>query len=151
MAITDSERHRLHTKLDQVLGEEDAAVLISHLPPSGWSDVARTRDLDQLELRIDARFEAVDHRFEAVDRRFDAVDHRFDAMEARFDAVDARFDAIDKRFQMVDVQFEKHESKFEAALERNLRLQTTRFFIGMGALVTFATAVQAGISQALGG
>ena len=58
MTITDAQRHRLHTRLDQVLGEEDAAVLISHLPPSGWSDVARTRDLDQLEARLEARFEA---------------------------------------------------------------------------------------------
>ena len=49
MSITDAQRHKLHTKLDHVLGEEDAAVLISHLPPSGWSDVVRTRDLDQLE------------------------------------------------------------------------------------------------------
>ncbi len=65
MAITDAERHRLHTKLDQVLGEEDAAVLISHLPPSGWSDVVRTRDLEQLEVRIDARFETMEARFDA--------------------------------------------------------------------------------------
>ena len=58
MAITDAERHRLHTKLDQILGEEEAAILISHLPPSGWSDVARQRDLDELELRLTLRFEA---------------------------------------------------------------------------------------------
>ncbi len=83
MTITDSQRHRLHTKLDEVLGEEDAAVLISHLPPSGWSDVVRTRDLDhlaaqlderlsQIELRMDARFETTDARFETTDARFEA-------------------------------------------------------------------------------
>lgn len=72
MVITDAQRHRLHTKLDQVLGEEDAAVLTSHLPPSGWSDVARTRDLDQLETRLAQRFETMDARFDTLDARFDA-------------------------------------------------------------------------------
>ena len=79
MAITDAERHRLHTKLDQVLGEEDAAVLISHLPPSGWSDVTRTRDLDAFEARIDQRFARVDDRFARVDERFATMEARFDA------------------------------------------------------------------------
>jgi hypothetical protein len=72
MAITDAERHRLHIKLDEVLGEEDAAVLISHLPPSGWSDVARTHDLDQLEARINTQFAVVDERFRTMEARFDA-------------------------------------------------------------------------------
>jgi hypothetical protein len=66
MAITDAERHRLHTKLDQVLGEEDAAVLISHLPPSGWSDVARTRDLEHLADRTEERFATMEARFDAA-------------------------------------------------------------------------------------
>jgi hypothetical protein len=78
MTITDAERHRLHTKLDQVLGEEDAAVLISHLPPSGWSDVARTRDLDELERRMNVRFEATEARFEAtLHRELQAQTTRF--------------------------------------------------------------------------
>ena len=73
MTITDAERHRLHSKLDQVLGEEDAAVLISHLPPSGWSDVARIRDLEQLQEHTDLRFAIVDQRFDTLEARFDAT------------------------------------------------------------------------------
>ena len=94
MSITDAQRHKLHTELDQVLGEEDAAVLISHLPPSGWSDVVRTRDLDQLEARIDAEFQVM-------------------------------------------------RSEFHASLDRALREQTNRFFLGMGAMLSIFTAVQA--------
>lgn len=93
MTITDAERHRLHTKLDQVLGEEDAAVLISHLPPSGWSDVTRTRDLDQLEQRMNLRFQAVDERFDALEQRMDL---RFQATEAR---VDTRIAELGERLQ----------------------------------------------------
>ena len=94
MSITDAQRHKLHTKLDQVLGEEDAAVLISHLPPSGWSDVVRTRDLDQLEARLDAELQVM-------------------------------------------------RSEFNASLDRAMREQTNRFFLGMGAMLSIFTAVQA--------
>jgi hypothetical protein len=69
MAITDAERHRLHTKLEQAIGEEDAAVLMEHLPPSGWSDVVRLKDLEQLEARIDLRFEALEHKLTAAFER----------------------------------------------------------------------------------
>ena len=71
MAITDAERHRLHTKLDEMIGEEDAATLMAHLPPSGWSDVVRTRDLDQFEARMETRFQAIDHRFESLEQRLE--------------------------------------------------------------------------------
>jgi len=47
MAITDTSRHRLHQRLDELLGTENAAVLMEHLPPVGWADVATKRDLDQ--------------------------------------------------------------------------------------------------------
>lgn len=54
MPIEERERHRLHERLDEVLGPEEAVTLMSHLPPVGWGDVARRSDLDQLESRFDA-------------------------------------------------------------------------------------------------
>ena len=123
MANPDAQRHRLHTKLDQVLGEEDAAVLISHLPPSGWSDVARTRDLDLLEARVEARFAAQDER---IDARFAAVDARFDSLEA---VMAARFDASDARS--------------DARLERAMREQLARVLVGMAGMLTIFGTVQA--------
>ena len=69
MAISEIERNHLHNRLNQVLGEEDAAVLMSHLPPSGWSDVVRTSDLDNrlklLEAQISARLAEQDTRIVA--------------------------------------------------------------------------------------
>jgi hypothetical protein len=65
MTIDERARHRLHERLDQVLGPDEAAILMEHLPPVGWADVATKRDLDQLEARMEARMEANLHRLEA--------------------------------------------------------------------------------------
>ena len=53
MAINEESRHELYRRLEEVLGHEQAATLMEHLPPVGWADVATKRDLDALgaELR----------------------------------------------------------------------------------------------------
>lgn len=56
MAITDADRHQLHERLDAVLGREEAAVLMEHLPPVGWADIATKRDLDHLEASLRGEF-----------------------------------------------------------------------------------------------
>ena len=55
MAISEHDRHQLHTALDRVLGSQEATVLMSHLPPAGLADVATKSDLVQLEARLDLR------------------------------------------------------------------------------------------------
>jgi len=71
VAITEHSRHQLFKKLEQMLGEEEAAVLMEHLPPVGWADVATRRDLEQLELRLDARIDgAVDRALRSQSERF---------------------------------------------------------------------------------
>ena len=48
MAMSEETRHRLHVRLEEVLGREEANALMEHLPPVGWADVATKRDLDML-------------------------------------------------------------------------------------------------------
>lgn len=52
MTISDQTRHRLHQRLDEVLGPDDAATLMEHLPPAGWADVATKRDLDHFATQL---------------------------------------------------------------------------------------------------
>ena len=63
MTIDDRSRHELFQRLDEVLGPDAAGVLMSHLPPVGWADVATKRDLDALEERTNLRFDKVEERF----------------------------------------------------------------------------------------
>lgn len=48
------------------------------------------RDIIQLEIKMDAKFQAVDAKFAAVDARFDAIDSRFEAIDIKFEAVHSK-------------------------------------------------------------
>jgi hypothetical protein len=48
MGIDERSRHDLHVGLEEILGPDRAAILMEHLPPMGWADVATKRDLDQV-------------------------------------------------------------------------------------------------------
>lgn len=71
--------------------EAVADTLMAHLPPAGWSDVARTSDINHLRADTKERFDKVDARFEQMEAKYDA---RFDKVDARFDKIDARFDEL---------------------------------------------------------
>ena len=72
MAISETARLDMLSGLRTHVGEAVANTLMEHLPPGGWYDVARTGDIDRIEIRLDK------------------LEDRFDKLEARLD------DRIDK-------------------------------------------------------
>lgn len=54
-------RMRLRRKLEHMLGEDEAAMLMDR-PPGGWSDLVTNQTLNAI---LDARFDALDHRFDS--------------------------------------------------------------------------------------
>jgi hypothetical protein len=71
MVMTEDIRHRLHNRLDELMGPEEATALMEAFPPTGWADVATRSDLDQLAtvLRQDIRSSAAELRTEMSDLR----------------------------------------------------------------------------------
>jgi len=62
MRANEAERFDMQVGLRLLLGDEVANTLMEHLPPSGWSDVARTRDIEFLDKRL----EMIEKRFNIV-------------------------------------------------------------------------------------
>lgn len=58
---------------------------------SGWSDVARSRDVEHLRDHLDTTIanmqSGIDTQFARVDERFKRVDDRFAQIEARLDSI----------------------------------------------------------------
>lgn len=59
MAISEAQRFEMHLGLRNTLGDVVANSLMEHLPPSGWSDVARTADLNRLETEMREGFKSL--------------------------------------------------------------------------------------------
>jgi hypothetical protein len=65
MGVTEQQRHELLAWFEEQMGHERAATMMELMPPAGAADLATKRDLDDLERRLDARFDAQDARFDA--------------------------------------------------------------------------------------
>jgi hypothetical protein len=52
MAVDEQARHRFYNRAVEVFGEEEATILMAHLPPGGWSNLATKQDLLQLRQEI---------------------------------------------------------------------------------------------------
>lgn len=134
MAITEESRRRLHRELTGVMGEEGATLVVEHLPPIDWSEVATKRDLAATKAELRAEIAML--RAE---------------MTAGFALVDARFTSIDAHFTSIEARLAQHEKLFatkadvlavSVQLEQGLRrLTMTLLFAGFGFVSTVAAAV----------
>ena len=62
MSVDDRARHRLYLRLEEVLGSEEAGVLMAHLPPGGYADLATKEDLARLGDQLRAEIERMGRR-----------------------------------------------------------------------------------------
>lgn len=57
--ITEAQRFEMHTCLRGLMGEEVANTMMEHLPPSGWSDVARQSDIALVKTELKSEINLV--------------------------------------------------------------------------------------------
>lgn len=73
MSVSETQRLEMYLELRKVLGDNVADTLIEHLPPSGWGDVARVKDLDHVEQRL---FDHISHIEKELTGRITHVEQR---------------------------------------------------------------------------
>ena len=66
LAFTEQNKRRLHARLCEVIGTEEADILMEQLPPITWTEFATKRDLDELRIatKHDIEFSAIATRTE---------------------------------------------------------------------------------------
>jgi len=52
MTISEAQRFDMQAALQSHLGDDVANILMEHLPPSGWSDVARKQDIVDIHKEL---------------------------------------------------------------------------------------------------
>jgi len=100
MTITDADRHRLYDALVATLGEQEAAILMEHLPPVGWADVATKTDLEHLRAATKADIE---HLRISTKAEFDGLRA---ATKADINELKADFNELRGEFNGLRAEFE---------------------------------------------
>ena len=141
MTITDADRHRLYDALVATLGEQEAAILMEHLPPVGWADVATKTDLEHLRAATKADIDG--HRAETradfeqlhlttkadTDRLSENLEHLRAEMNSGFRAAQATMDTRTETlraemavgFARSDTQIATLQASMEAKFAGQLR------------------------------
>lgn len=140
MAITDAQRHRLHQRLEETLGTDEANTLMEHLPPVGWADVATRRDVDAAELltRTELRREMADLGGEL---RREMADLRG---ELRGEMADLRGEMVELRGEM-RAEMAGLRGDLTAEMHRGFRQQTLALTSIMFAMLGAYTALVAAL------
>lgn len=94
MSSGEADRLTLHQTLRGLMPENVADILMAHLPPVGWSNVATKDDINLLRMEMNQRFTLVDEKFKQVDARFTTIDERFKQIDARFDRLETKIDQL---------------------------------------------------------
>jgi tetrahydromethanopterin S-methyltransferase subunit G len=85
------------------------------------NDEPTKTDLQQLEARIDARFQAVNARFISIDGRFAALDDRLDGIDQQVQVMErfgARFHSIDNRLDATRAQVEHVQQQLSTQIDQ---------------------------------
>ena len=130
MSSGEADRLTLHQTLRGLMPENVADILMAHLPPVGWSNVATKDDINLLRMEMNQRFALVDEKFKQVDTRLTTIDERFKQIDARFDQIDTRFDRVDTRLDRLETKIDQLASMKRYVVTTGISLAA--LILGMG-------------------
>ena len=81
----------MHEGLRECMTEKAADLLMEHLPPTGWADVARVQDLNQLEKNTDIQFVAVRSQIASLEKKMNT---KFEMLTVQFSHINGRLDRM---------------------------------------------------------
>lgn len=140
---------RLFQRLGEVFGQDDAALLMSYLPPGGWADMrtqqaALHRSLDAFSARVDHRFDEVVEHAAELRQHVRMVDRQLAYLDLRLDDTAQRIARSEHR---IVTAFDDIGHHVEGAVQRSTRqLVTTLTWAHIGqivALIVIATLLVA--------
>ena len=122
MPASEEKRLALRNRMIEVLGEEEAEVLMESLPPFDWHQLATKKDLSVLEGKIEANKAAIEASEERLRTEMDAgfANIRTE-MDGKFAKVDAGFAKVDAEFAKVDAEFTKLRGDMALQFARQTR------------------------------
>lgn len=130
MAFSEQDKRRLHARLCEIIGTEEADILMEQLPPITWTEFATKRDLD--ELRIATKHDIDELRIATKhDIEFSAIATRTDLEQV----ITKTRNDLEK--SIMEVKHSIETTKFElsttileltATMERGFRNQSWKMF-----------------------
>ena len=66
MNITEADRIDMLAELRRCHGDRVGDIIVQHLPPTGWGDVARITDINRLENRLDTEISRLENRIDRL-------------------------------------------------------------------------------------
>ncbi len=123
LALTEQNKRRLHARLCEVIGTEEADILMEQLPPITWTEFATKRDLDELRIatKHDIEFSAIATRTELEQV---ITKTRTDLEQLIFQT---RTD-LEKSIMEVKHSVETTKLELTATMERGFRNQSWKMF-----------------------
>jgi DNA anti-recombination protein RmuC len=123
LAFTEQNKRRLHARLCEVIGTEEADILMEQLPPITWTEFATKRDLDELRIatKHDIEFSAIATRSEleqVITKTRNDLEHLI--FQTRTD--------LEKSLMEVKHSVETKMLELTATMERGFRNQSWKMF-----------------------
>ena len=135
MTISEDQRFRMHLELRKVLGDDVGNTVMEHLPPLGWGDVARSKDIAHLSDRISDLDHSLSTRIDNVEQSLSTrIDHVEQSLSTRIDHVEKSLSTrIDNVEQSLSARIDH--------VEQRLKGITGTLWVMIGSMVTVSTGI----------